>query len=246
MKISPVGLRADAHRPGEHVNPDTNMAKVSKNPASGKQGNTISYDAPYGQAEREMAVVANPRSNAQVRVRSSLSRFAARWRILSDQQRATWITSAQGVHSEPRLGQSGRLTGCQLFIKINCTLALTGEPPTDVPTEPPSFGTNPVGALTITNDDGEIALKLSVPRAPSQYVLVLGTAPCSAGIAVPRRFVILGALPAAVARVSDVTDLYTARYGVPPVGSRIFIRTIQVASGWEDFPKDTTAIVPKA
>jgi hypothetical protein len=241
-----VGLRADAHRPGEHVNPDTNMAKVSKNPASGTQGNTVSYDAPYGQAEREKAVSANPRSNAQVRVRSSLSRFAARWRILSDQQRATWITSAQGVHSEPRLGQSGRLTGCQLFIKINCTLALTGEPPTDVPTEPPSFGTNPVGALTITNDDGEIALKLSVPRAPSQYVLVLGTAPCSAGIAVPRRFVILGALPAAVARVSDVTDLYTARYGVPPVGSRIFIRTIQVASGWEDFSKDTTAVVPKA
>jgi hypothetical protein len=222
------------------------MAKVSKNPASGKQGNTVSYDTPYGQAEREQGVVANPRSNAQVRVRSSLSKFAARWRTLSDQQRAAWITYAQGVQSEPRLGQSGHLTGCQLYIKVNCTLALTGEPATDVPTEPPSFGINPVGALAITNDDGDIALKLAVPRAPSQYVLVLGTAPCSAGVAVPRRFVILGALPAAVARVSDVTDLYTARYGVPPVGSRIFIRTIQVASGWEDFPKDTTAVVPKA
>ena len=241
-----MGLHADAHRPGEHANPETNMAKVSKNPASAKQGNTVSYDTPYGQAEREKAVVANPRSNAQVRVRSTLSRFAARWRTLSDQQRAAWITAAQGVHSEPRLGQSGRLTGCQLYIKINCTLSLTGEPSTDIPTEPPSFGTNPVGALTITNDDGDIALKLAVPRAPAQYVLVLGTAPCSAGIAVPRRFVILGALPAAVARVSNISELYTARYGIPPVGSRIFIRTIQVANGWEDFHKDTTAIVPKA
>jgi hypothetical protein len=222
------------------------MAKVSKNPASGKQGNTVSYDTPYGQAEREKAVVANPRTNAQVRVRSTLSKFAARWRILSDQQRATWITSAQGVQSEPRLGQSGRLTGCQLYIKLNCTLCLTGEPPTDTPTERPSFGNNPVGALTITNDDGDIALKLAVPRAPAQYVLVLGTAPCSAGVSVPRRFVILGALPAAVSRVSDVSDLYTARYGIPPVGSRIFIRTVQVANGWEDFHKDTTAIVPKA
>jgi hypothetical protein len=222
------------------------MAKVSKNPASGKQGNTVSYDTPYGQAERETAVVANPRSNAQVRVRSTLSKFAARWRTLSDQQRATWITYAHGVQSEPRLGQSGRLTGCQLYIKINCTLSLTGEPSTDTPTDRPDFGTNPVGALTITNDDGDISLKLAVPRAPSHYVLVLGTAPCSAGVAVPRRFVILGALPAAVARVCDVSDLYTARYGVPPVGMRIFIRTVQVANGWEDFPKDTTAIVPKA
>jgi hypothetical protein len=58
--------------------------------------------------------------------------------------------------------------------------------------------------------------------------------------------VILGALPAAVARACDISALYTARYGIPPVGSRIFIRTIQVANGWEDFPKDTTAIVPKA
>lgn len=222
------------------------MAKVSKNPTSGKQGNTVSYDTPYGQAEREKAVVANPRTNAQVRVRSTLSKFAARWRTLTDQQRATWITYAHGVQSEPRLGQSGRLTGCQLYIKINCTLSLTGEAPTDTPTDRPSFGTNPVGPLTITNDGGDIALQLAVPRAPAQYVLVLGTAPCSAGISVPRRFVILGALPAAVAHVSEITDLYTARYGVPPAGSRIFIRTVQVANGWEDFPKDTTAIVPKA
>jgi hypothetical protein len=221
------------------------MAKVSKNPASGTQGNTVSYNTPYGQAEREKAVVANPRSNAQVRVRSTLSRFAARWRTLTDQQRATWITSGLGVHSEPRLGQSGHLTGCQLYIKLNCTLSLTGEPSTDIPTERPSFGTNPVAALTITNDDGDIALKLSVPRAPAQHILVLGTAPCSAGVTVPRRFVILGALPAPVSRVSDITDLYQAIYGIPPVGSRIFIRTIQVANGWEEFPKDTTAVVPK-
>jgi hypothetical protein len=63
---------------------------------------------------------------------------------------------------------------------------------------------------------------------------------------VPRRFVILGRLPDPVSRVSDITGLYVARYGVPPVRSRVFIRTVQVANGWEDFPKDTTAVVPKA
>ena len=222
------------------------MSKVLKTPKSGKQGPTVSYKTPYGQAEREKGVPANPRTNAQVVARSSLSQTASRWRSLSDQQRAAWITSGLGVRSEPRLGQSGPLTGCQLYIKINCTLALTGEPQTDTPTERPSFGASPVSALNITNDDGDIALKLSVPRAPAQYILVLGTAPCSAGMTVPRRFVILGRLPNPVSRVSDITDLYVARYGIPPVGSRVFIRTVQVANGWEDFPKDTTAVVPKA
>ncbi|MGO8931678.1 MAG: hypothetical protein ACLQU3_32895 [Limisphaerales bacterium] len=220
------------------------MAKVRKNPASGKQGTTVSYKTPYGQAERDLSVPANPRSNAQVRVRTALSRSSARWRTLTDEQRSVWINGGSQVKSESRLGQSGHLTGCQFFNKINCTLALTGEPPTDVPTERPNFGVNPVGALTATNDGGEISLKLSVSRAPTQYILVLGTAPCSAGMAVPRRFVILGRLPDPVARVCDITDLYVARYGVPPVGTRVFIRTVQVANGWEDFPKDTTAVVP--
>jgi hypothetical protein len=198
------------------------------------------------QAERDRRVPANPRTDAQVRVRTNLGRSSARWRTLTDQQRAVWINGGTQVKSEPRLGQSGRLTGCQFFNKINCTLTLTGEPPTDVPTERPNFATNPVSALTITNDDGGIALKLSVARAPAHYILVLGTAPCSAGIAVPRRFVILGRLPDPVGRVSDITELYVARYGVPPAGTRVFIRTVQVANGWEDFPKDTTAVVPKA
>jgi hypothetical protein len=222
------------------------MAKVSKNPASGKQGTTVSYKTRYGQIERDKGAPANPRTNAQVRARTSLGRSSARWRTLTDQQRSVWTNGGSEVKSEPRMGQSGHLTGCQFFNKINCTLALTGEPPTDIPTERPSFSANPVGALTITNDDGDIALKLSVPRAPAHYVLVLGTAPCSAGMTVPRRFVILGRLPDPVGRVSDITDMYVARYGIPPGGARIFIRTMQVANGWEDFPKDTTAVVPKA
>ena len=56
----------------------------------------------------------------------------------------------------------------------------------------------------------------------------------------------LGALPDPDAGVSDITDLYVAKYGVPPAGTRIFIRTRQVADGWEDLQKDTTAVVPTA
>jgi hypothetical protein len=36
------------------------------------------------------------------------------------------------------------------------------------------------------------------------------------------------------------------KYGKPPAGSRVFIRTCQLINGWQDQPKDTNAIVPRA
>jgi hypothetical protein len=104
-----------------------------------------------------------------------------------------------------------------------------------------------VGELSITNKRGTIALKLSVPSAPAKHtLLVLGAAPGSAGRSSARHFVFLGFLADAAQGVSDITDLYVARFGVPPVGAKVFIRTQQHIDGWDDLPKQTSAIVPKA
>ena len=220
------------------------MAKTGKQLQSGKRGSTVSLSTPYGQVERQLAVPSNPRTPAQQRARGTLGRIASRWRGLTDKQRAAWITKAQQTSSHPRLGQSGRLTGCQLFIKINCTLATAGLDTVVDPPDRPRFSSNPVGALTITNMGGDISLKLQVSRAPAHYTMVLGTAPCSRGVSRPRRFTLLGTLPEPEAGVSDITDQYVAKYGVPPANTRVFIRTRQVADGWEDLQKDTTAVVP--
>jgi hypothetical protein len=240
----PGGWRRSAGRPGQDAVLEINMAKIGKTLKSGKRGTTVSIHTAFGQAERQLTVPKNPRTPAQQRVRVTLGSIASRWRGLTDSQRAAWTALANDIHSQPRLGQSGRLWGCQLFIKINCTLAAVGMEQVVEPPERATFATNPVGALSITNSGGTIALKLAVPSAPAHCVMVLGTAPCSAGISRPRRFTLLGALPASKAGMSDITDLYVAKYGVPPVGSRVFIRTRQTTEGWEDLQKDTTAVVP--
>ena len=222
------------------------MAKIRSIPRSGKQGPTVSFKTPYGQAERPLAIPKNPRTPAQQRVRSALGHIASRWRTLTDQQRAVWMTAAAKVSSQPRLGQSGHLTGCQYYIKINSVLAAIGEDPLETPPDRPSFGSNPVGALAITRDAGAITLKLKVSRTPADYIMLMGTAPCSPGMTRPRRFTLLGALPTPVSGFSDITELYVAKYGVPPPATRVFIRTLQVIDGWQDEPKDTTAVVPAA
>jgi hypothetical protein len=49
-----------------------------------------------------------------------------------------------------------------------------------------------------------------------------------------------------VANVADITNLYTARYGAPPVGTKVFVRVSQFIDGWEDVPITFAAIVPAA
>ena len=173
-----------------------------------------------------------------------MSRFSAGWNRLTDDQRRLWNESAGEIRSEPRLGKSGRLTGQQLFVKVNCILASIGKPMVTTPPERPQFPANPVGALTITNTNGAIALQLGVSAAPAASIIVRGAAPCSQGVSFVRDYTILGLLPAGSAGPREITDMYVKRYGIPQPGQRVFIHTNQEINGWEDAIVETTAIVP--
>ena len=107
------------------------------------------------------------------------------------------------------------------------------------------FRSSQGGDIVITNTAGAIDLKLSVPNTPAALVLVLGTAPRSAGVSYANHFTILGRLPAPEAGYSNIRKLYVDRYGEPSPGTRVFIRTRQLVNGWEDDPKQTAALVPK-
>ncbi|MCX6928634.1 MAG: hypothetical protein NT154_36295 [Verrucomicrobia bacterium] len=220
--------------------------KIIDVPQSGHLGTFISFHNRFGQFRRRYVVPKDPHTPAQMRVRSQFGRVSARWRVLTEPQRAAWIAFASEFSSRGRLGKSGPLTGCQLFVKINTNLAFVGMDQVSDPPDYPGFGANPVGDLSITNSRRVIALKLSVLTAPSQQILVWGTLPGSAGAYFPGRFTFLGLLPDPVGGISDITELYVAKYGVPPVGKRVFIHTRQQVNGWQDGPKQTTAVVPVA
>jgi len=244
MMKCPGGWRAnDEDRSGP--SPACFMAKKLDVPQSGKVGTTVNMATRYGQIQRQYVKPKDPKTEAQMTIRSNLARVSARWRVLTEEQRGAWMLAAEDVHSRPRLGKSARLTGCQLFIKINCARTAIRLDQFDVPPKVPEFGSNPVGELTISNTRGTITLKLSVPSTPAEHTIVYGAAPCSAGKYFVRHFNILGFLPEPVGGVSEITDIYVARYGVPKAGTRVCIRTQQQINGWDDLPKQTSAIVPK-
>ena len=164
--------------------------------------------------------------------------------MLTEPQRVEWMATASQVQSTTRLGQSGALSGFQLFAKINCTLAQFGGEPVDTPPLRPQFADLVPQNLVITNTGGVIALKLTCPSDPGENTIVRGSKPVSQGIEVCKDFRILGTCPAAVAGSADITSLYTARYGVPKAGTKVYVQVNQVVDGWESLPKTYSAIVP--
>ena len=59
-------------------------------------------------------------------------------------------------------------------------------------------------------------------------------------------YLFLGVLPEEAGETADINALYAARFGLPPAGKRVFIRTVQQINGWQDRPQTFSARVPPA
>src|ERR1035438_338947 len=133
------------------------------------------------------------------------------------------MAAASAVKSTSRLGQSGALSGFQLFAKINCTLAQFGQAQVETPPLRPQFADLAPQSLVITNTAGVVPLKLPCLGDPGENTIVRGSKPVSQGIEVCKDFRILGTCPAAVAGSADITSLYTAPYGAPKGGTKVYV-----------------------
>ena len=146
--------------------------KILDVPQSGKRGVTVSQGGRYGQISRALVIPTNPRSAPQMLIRNRLSGVAAQWRQLTQDQRDAWTAAAKSVNSSPRAGQSGVLTGAQLFTKINVSNLTIGQPVVTDPPARPAVSILPVTALVITNAGGSPVLKLTTTDAPADGTML--------------------------------------------------------------------------
>jgi hypothetical protein len=179
-------------------------------------------------------------------MRGSFGRLARAWSgLLTQAQRDAWNVAGPKVPSAKRLTKAGKLTGQLLFQAINAARSCIGLDMLWTPPAPVVLGLNPVGQLLITNGESGVRLLLTVTAPVAEDIMVFGQAPCSAGRAKRRNVSYLGLLPTPQAGLSDITDLYVARYGEPRVGEKVFIVTRQQKDGWEGFDQVTSEIVPE-
>ena len=219
--------------------------KVIDRPRTNKIGNAVVYVSPFGQCYRAYCIPRNPNSPAQRRMRGIFGSSSRGWGLnLTELQREHWDATAQQVPSYPSLEQYSHLSGQQLCVKINSTLRCVGQAPVDEPPALVVFTPNPAGALVAVNDEGGgVRLLLNVGPV-FEDIMLFGQAPCSAGRMKHRRVCYLGLVGPATNGQCDVTAQYTARFGRPSPGQKIFIITCQMKNGWKAQDHQASAIVP--
>jgi hypothetical protein len=222
------------------------MSKIISTPQSGRVGPVVYVNSRYGQIVKQFVPPRNPQTPDQQCNRSNFGVVSGRWRALTAEQRIAWCLAAADSAAVSGADRGVPLNGYNYFVRVNAARIRLGLGWLELPPSVPSFSPSPVAELVISNTGGMISLKLRVPGPPGQYTLVQGAASVSAGVRCVQHFPLLGLLPDPVDGWSDITALYVARYGAPPVGKVVFIRTCQHMDGWTDLPKVTSAIVPAA
>ncbi len=218
--------------------------KILDIPQSGKLGVVVSQGGRNGQFRRILAIPANPRTEDQLNIRQMLGTTAHNWKTITENQRLAWNAAAKLIQSRSRLGQSGPLTGLQLYVRTNFNLSLVGEPTVGDPPVAPTFDANVIQSIELTNVTNVVAIKLVCSGSSDAFNLVWAAAPQSAGRFSMPNFCYLGELPEVQTGKSDITALYASKFGAPAVGQKVFIRSKQMESGYEDLPHQWSGIVP--
>ena len=217
--------------------------KIESIPKRGRKGSVIYSETRHGKVARAYVPPRNPRTAQQQDHRRNIRVVSGRWHTLTLEQRAAWCAFAANKYFVNEEGRRLRLNGYNFFVSLNTRRADLGLPQFDVPPAEPVFSQNPVDELVAAFTGGKFILKLRVPGPTAQYTLVYGAAPVRSGVRYVHHFPFLGLLPPPKDGWSDITELYVARYGVPKVGTAIWIRTCQHIDGWINVPKVVRARV---
>jgi hypothetical protein len=216
--------------------------KVLKAPQSGSQAGTTAGRNRFGQYERTRAIPVNPNSSAQGLARARLSANSAAWRLLTAGQRAGWAGLAASMSRTDSLGQSYVMQGNQAYCSVNNIRLLQG---LTVVADAPALATPAtITGLVITLTAASFSLAYTpTPMPAAAYLGVWASPQRSAGRAYENDFRFIKVSAVAGASPLVILTEYTAKFGVPVVGNRIFISAVSMTLGFESGPFITSAIV---
>ena len=159
-------------------------------------------------------------------------------------QQEAWIAAAAQIQSKPSLGQSGPLTGLQLFTKVNCALLAVGAAAVTAPPAKSLLSPLPIDGLQISNGPSGVVLKLHTTNAPPDNTMLRACAPQNSGCRRGVSYRVLGTLDSPQDGYVDITSAYTGRFGVPAAGKRVFVSVNANVDGYEGIPLVFSARVP--
>ena len=216
--------------------------KVLVPPQSGsKEGITASRNR-FGQYIRTRAIPVNPASFAQGQVRARMAGNSAAYRLLTSAQRAGWSDLGLMMNRSDSLGQSYALQGNQAYASINNNNLAAGAA---VVADAPAIAT-PVALATVTITLSAAAFSIAYTATPLPaltYLMVFASPQRSAGRNFEGDFRLIKVGAAAGASPLVVLTEYTAKFGIPVTGNKVFLSLVTMTKGFQSGPYITSAVV---
>lgn len=211
-------------------------------PQSGSIAGQTSSRNRFGQYRRTRAIPVNPNSTAQGVARARLAQNSSAWRGLTAAQRAGWSDLGLSMIRTDSLGQQINLTGLQAYCSVNNERLAAGDA---VISDAPALGTpDALTSATITLTAASFSIAYTpTPLGTGQRLFVFVSPQRSAGRAFESDYRLLAVSAAAAASPHNALAAYTAKFGVPIVGNRIFLGLQVYDGGFLSGPLYTSAVV---
>lgn len=216
--------------------------KYLGDPRSGSyQGLTASRNR-FGQYMRTRASPVQPRTPAQLNQRARMTTNAAAWRTITDAQRAGWLSLGLNISRTDSLGQTYTLNGFAAYCSINNNKLDAGDAAiSDAPTIVTPADLITV-SVTLTAASFSVAYT-ATPLATGVKLFAFASPQKSAGVKFNGDYRLLTVSAAAAASPLVLTALYTAKFGVPITGNRIFMSFQTYQTGFKSSPFNVSQVV---
>jgi len=197
----------------------------------GKLNGSVFSKNKGGAYVRTKVTPVNPQTTSQQNARNRLGTQSQAWRGLTEVQRQSWIDAAPNFPYNDIYGNSKQLSGFQLYVKLNTNLALIGE--AAITTAPAPVAIPALALTSVTADDSAntVIIAGTTPVPADFAMVVMATPNVSPGKTfVKNLFRFTSAEPAAATSPFDVSAEWTALFGDPVVGEKVFVKCFYVST----------------
>ena len=170
------------------------------------------------------------RTSDQAEVKAVFKRLSQAWQSLTNAQILAWNSAAQSAEAKSVLGTKTKITGSNLFMRLNYWVVYCGG---TIKQDPPALvGVEAPAAATITLTDEAFTFKLaSIPSVITNLKLIIcASAPQSNGISrAYSKAAEIGDPETPVTTAIDISDDYEAKYGAVSAGNpKVFFKYFYV------------------
>lgn len=196
----------------------------------------------FGQYQRNRSTPVQPGTPAQLNQRARMATNAATWRTLTDAQRAGWISLGAMISRTDSLGQVYTLNGFEAYCSVNNNKLDAGD--ATVAAAPALTTPLDLATATITLTAAAFSVAYTATPLGAGVRLFIYVSPQrSAGRSFEGDYRLVAVTAAAAASPANILAAYTAKFGVPVVGNRIFLKLTTYQGGFMGSPLGVSQVV---